>query len=70
VCAHIHTCIHTHTQGPNVYGPRIKEMKERVQKVQQDYATAMTPLYDRTKELEKKLDELEGKKNIQERLGQ
>ncbi len=53
-----------------MYGPRIKEMKERVKKMQHEYAKTMEPLYERTRELEKQLDEVEGKKNIQERIGE
>ena len=55
-------------QGPNQYGKRIKGMKKRLGEVDYQYAKTFSPLYEKTRKLEHKLDEIEGKKTIQERI--
>jgi len=55
-------------QGPDVYGARIKDMKARLAAIPKGYVQAVEPLYEKTRGLEKKLDQLEGLKTVRERI--
>lgn len=54
--------------GPNVFGPRISKMTERLDSIPKEYSDIMAPLYKATQKLEKKLDKVEGLKTYRQRV--
>mmetsp|Transcript_18558 Transcript_18558/g.42369 ORF Transcript_18558/g.42369 Transcript_18558/m.42369 type:complete len:453 (-) Transcript_18558:2216-3574(-) len=54
--------------GPNSYAPRVENIESRMDEIPKGYAVAFQDVYNSTRNLEKKLDEIEGLKTTQERM--
>jgi hypothetical protein len=54
--------------GPDIFGPRISKMTERLDSIPKEYSDIMAPLYKATQKLEKKLDKVEGLKTYRQRV--